>query len=125
MRIENVGLMSPGDMGQALAQQIAAKGFTVRTALERRSERSRMLARAAGLRDVGTIERLVTECDVVLSVMNPGAALDFAREAADALRASGCSTLMVDCNAIAPATAHEISGVIERAGGRFLDAGII
>ena len=125
MRIDNVGLMTPGDMGQALAQQIGAKGFSVCTALERRSERSRTLARTAGLIDVSTIGRLVTECDVVLSVMNPGAALDFAREAADALRASGEHTLIVDCNAIAPATAHEISGVIERAGGRFLDAGII
>jgi len=125
MRFENVGLMTPGDMGQALAQQIAAKGFAVRTALERRSERSRTLARAAGLADVGTIGRLLAESDVVLSVMNPGAALDFAREAADALRAGGRNTLIVDCNAIAPATAHEIAGVIERAGGRFLDAGII
>ena len=125
MRIENVGLMTPGDMGQALAQQISAKGFTVRTALDRRSERSRTLARAAELVDVGTIGRLIVECDVVLSVMNPGAALDFAGEAADALRAGGRDTLIVDCNAIAPATAHEIAGVIERAGGRFLDAGII
>ena len=27
MRIETVGLMTPGDMGQALAVQIQAKGF--------------------------------------------------------------------------------------------------
>src|SRR5262245_1958635 len=125
MRFDKIGLMTPGDMGQALAQQISAKGFVVCTALERRSERSRTLARAAGLADLGTIGRLVAECDAVLSVMNPGAALHFARETAHALRASGRSTLIVDCNAIAPDTAHEIAGVIERAGGRFLDAGII
>ena len=45
MRIGNVGLMTPGDMGQALAQQIGARGFTVRTALDLRSER-----RCAGAR---------------------------------------------------------------------------
>jgi len=125
MQIEKVGLMTPGDMGQAVAMQIKAKGFTVCTALDQRSERSRALARAAGLTDVGTVARLVAECDVVLSVMNPGAALDFARVAADALRASGRPTLIVDCNAIAPDTVHEIAGMVERAGGRFLDAGII
>ena len=125
MQIEKVGLMTPGDMGQAVAMQIKAQGFTVCTALDQRSERSRALAREAGLTDVGTVARLVAECDVVLSVMNPGAALDFAREAADALRASGRQTLIVDCNAIAPDTVHEIAGVVERAGGRFLDAGII
>src|SRR5450830_169527 len=125
MKIENVGLMSPGDMGQAVAMQIKAKGLNVYTALEHRSERTRALAREAGLTDVGTVARLVAECDVVLSILNPGAALDFAREAADALRASGRQTLIVDCNAIAPDTVHEIAGVVERAGGRFLDAGII
>ena len=62
----------------------------------------------------GAVARLVAECDVVLSILNPGAALDFAREAADALRASGRQTLIVDCNAIAPDTVHEIAGVVER-----------
>jgi 3-hydroxyisobutyrate dehydrogenase-like beta-hydroxyacid dehydrogenase len=125
MRIETVGLMTPGDMGQALALQIKARGLTVYTALDRRSERSRALAREAGLTDLGALARLVAECDVVLSVMNPGAALDFAREAAAALRDSGRRTLIVDCNAIAPETTREIAGLIEGAGGRFLDAGII
>ena len=117
--------MSPGDMGQAVAIQLKAEGFTVCTALEHRSERTRGLAREAGLTDVGTLARLVAECDVVLSIMDPGAALGFAREAADAMRAGGRSTLLVDCNAIAPETVREIAGAVAAAGGRFLDAGII
>jgi 3-hydroxyisobutyrate dehydrogenase-like beta-hydroxyacid dehydrogenase len=125
LRIRNVGLMSPGDMGQAVAMQIKAQGLTVYTALQQRSERTRTLAREAGLLDAGTIAQLVAECDVVLSVINPGAALDLAREIADAMRATGSRRLFVDCNAIAPATVREIAGVIEAAGGRFLDAGII
>jgi 3-hydroxyisobutyrate dehydrogenase-like beta-hydroxyacid dehydrogenase len=125
MRIEKVGLMTPGDMGQAVAMQIKARGFSVATALDGRSARSRALAQEAGLSDVGSIARLVAECDVVLSVMNPGAALDFARAAADALRAAGKQTLIVDCNAIAPDTVHEVARVIGGAGGRFLDGGII
>jgi 3-hydroxyisobutyrate dehydrogenase-like beta-hydroxyacid dehydrogenase len=125
LKIKSVGLMSPGDMGQALAIQIQEKGLNVYTALEHRSERTRTLAREAGLTDVGTIARLVAECDVVLSVLNPGAALDFAGEVANALRATGSHTLIVDCNAIAPGTVREIADVIEGAGGRFLDAGII
>ena len=102
-----------------------ARGFTVCTALEGRSERSRALAREAGLSDLGTLARLFADCDVVLSVMNPAAALEFARKAAQVLRDSGRHTLVVDCNAIAPDTAHEIARLIEAAGGRFLDAGII
>jgi 3-hydroxyisobutyrate dehydrogenase-like beta-hydroxyacid dehydrogenase len=125
MNIERVGVMSPGDMGQAVAIQLKAQGLNVYTALERRSERSHVLAREAALTDVGNVERLVAECDVVLSIMDPGAAVDFARAAAHALRTTGRHTLIVDCNAIAPDTVHEISGLIKQAGGRFLDAGII
>ena len=125
MKIGKVGLMTPGDMGQAVAMQIKANGFVVCTALQKRSDRSRALAQEAGLTDVGTVARLVAECDVVLSVMNPGAAVDFARDAAEGLRASGRKTLIVDCNAVAPPTVHEIAGIIEQAGGRFLDGSII
>jgi 3-hydroxyisobutyrate dehydrogenase-like beta-hydroxyacid dehydrogenase len=125
MNIEKVGLMTPGDMGQAVAVRIKDRGFAVCTALDKRSDRSRSLAREAGLTDVGSIARLVAECDVVLSIMNPAAAVEFAREAAAGLRASGRNTLIADCNAIAPDTVGEIAGLIEAAGGRFLDASII
>src|SRR5215831_4767713 len=118
MKIKSVGVMSPGDMGQAVALQIKAKGLKPYTALEHRSERTRVLAREAGLDDVGTLARLVAECDVVLSILNPGAALESARKIADALRATGSHTLIVDCNAVAPDTVREIAGVVEAAGGR-------
>jgi len=125
MKIKSVGVMSPGDMGQAVSMRLKAKGLNVYTGLEHRSERTRALAREAGLTDVGTVRRLVDKCDVVLSIMDPGAAVGFAQVASDALRATGRNTLIVDCNAIAPDTVHKIADIIEKAGGRFLDAGII
>jgi 3-hydroxyisobutyrate dehydrogenase-like beta-hydroxyacid dehydrogenase len=125
VKIGKVGVMSPGDMGQAVAIQLKAEGFDVYTALEHRSERTRGLAREAGLTDVSSLARLVGVCDAVLSIMDPGAALSFAREVAEAMRASGRQVLIVDCNAIAPETAREIARVVEAAGGRFLDGGII
>jgi 3-hydroxyisobutyrate dehydrogenase-like beta-hydroxyacid dehydrogenase len=125
MKIEHVGVMSPGDMGQAVASQIKAKGLNVYTALEHRSERTKGLAREAGLIDVGSLGELVARCDAVLSVMDPGSAVAFAREISAAIRAAGRHTLVVDCNAIAPNTAREIAGLVQQAGGRFLDGGII
>src|SRR3974377_558830 len=88
MKIENVGVMSPGDMGQAVAIQIKARGLQVYTALEHRSERTRGLAREAGLTDVGTLARLVVECDVVFSIMAPGAPADLPRKCTDLIRAT-------------------------------------
>ena len=125
MKIENIGVMSPGDMGQAVALQLKQKGFNVCTALDKRSTRSKTLAQQAGLTDVGSIGKLIETCEVILSIMNPGAALDFASELAQALGVAQRKPLFVDCNAIAPGTLQAINAKITAAGGRCLDAGII
>ena len=125
MKLQNIGIVSPGDMGQAVAQNIKNSGFTVHTALDGRSERTKALAQAAGLNDCGTMQKVVETCDVVLSILNPAAAVDNARAAAAAMTATGRRCVFVDCNAVAPQTAHEIDGIIRAAGGDCLDAGII
>jgi 3-hydroxyisobutyrate dehydrogenase-like beta-hydroxyacid dehydrogenase len=56
MAIQSVGVMSPGSMGQAIAQQLQRNGFTVCTALDGRSARSRALAAAAGITDLGCLD---------------------------------------------------------------------
>ena len=125
MKIERIGFMTPGDMGQGVALQLKNKGFTVCTALEKRSERSRKMAAEIGLTDLGSIARLTAESDLIMSVMNPGAALDFAREAAAAIRTQSKKPTYVDCNAVAPDTMREIDELMKSAGARCLDGGII
>ena len=125
MKIQSIGVMSPGDMGQAVAQQLKSKGFDVCTALDARSARSRELARQAGLTDVGSLAGLAEKCDVILSIMNPGSALEFAGELAQVLKTAKRKPLVVDCNAIAPGTMHAIDATITGAGGRCADGGII
>ncbi len=118
MKIENIGVMSPGDMGQAIAQQLKQAGLNVYTALDRRSERSKTLARQAGLTDVGSLTRLTECCDAILSIMNPGAALEFGGELAQARTGTQRRPLFVDCNAIAPVTLQEIVARICRLSSR-------
>ena len=125
MRIESIGVMTPGDMGQAIAQQLTQKGMNICTALDGRSERSKTLSRQAGLTDVGSLARLTECCDVILSIMNPGAALEFAGNLSQALTMTKRRPLFVDCNAIAPVTVQEIEVKITAAGGRFADGSII
>ena len=125
MQFKKIGVTSPGDMGQAIAMRLKACGYEVFTALEGRSARTAELAREAGLIDAGSVRKLVETCDAVLSILNPGAALDNAREVAAAIRSAKKKLVYVDCNAIAPQTGHEIEGLIREAGGIFIDAGII
>jgi 3-hydroxyisobutyrate dehydrogenase-like beta-hydroxyacid dehydrogenase len=125
MKIETIGFMTPGDMGQGVAMQLKKKGYTVCTALEKRSERSRKMAAEAGLTDVGSIAKLVAQSDLVMSVMNPGAALEFAREAAEAIKGQAHKPVFIDCNAVAPDTMREIEAAMKAAGARCLDGGLI
>jgi 3-hydroxyisobutyrate dehydrogenase-like beta-hydroxyacid dehydrogenase len=125
MQLRKFGVVSPGDMGQAVAMRLKACGYGVYTALEGRSTRTVELAKSAGLEDCGSVDRLVGTCDAVFSILNPGAALDKAREVAAAIRKSGKKILFVDCNAIAPQTVREIDSLISDAGGVFVDGGII
>lgn len=125
MQIKTIGVMSPGDMGQAIAYQLKQGGFTINTALDHRSARSKTLAREAGLTDVGSIEKLTAGCDVILSIMNPASALGFAQEAARAIATGHGKPLFVDCNAISPATLQAIEAAISGAGGRCIDGTII
>lgn len=125
MKLQHIGIVSPGDMGQAVAATLKDLGFGVHAALEGRSARTRALARDAGINDCGSMQNLVSTCDMLLSILNPGAAVDNARAAAAAMRATGRQPVFVDCNAIAPQTMLEIDAIIRTAGGDCIDAGII
>ncbi len=118
-------VVSPGDMGQAVAGRLKESGYAVHTALEGRSARTRSLAAKAGLQDAGSMNELVSRCDMVWSILNPAAAVDKARETAAAMKATGRRITYVDCNAVSPDTVREIDTVIVGAGGTFADAGII
>lgn len=118
-----IGLLSPGDMGHAVGEMLIQHGATVITCLEGRSERTRGLAQKAGIADVPTYGDLVRETDLIISILVPAEAEKTAALVAEA--ANGVDFVYADCNAIAPATAKRIGEVIEKAGGKMIDAGII
>jgi 3-hydroxyisobutyrate dehydrogenase-like beta-hydroxyacid dehydrogenase len=125
MQIKNVGVVSPGDMGQAIAKRIKESGLAVHTALDGRSERTRTLAKEAGLNDCGSMEKLVAACDLVISVINPGEAMNVARDVAAAMKKTGRKIAFADLNAVSPQTARDLDQTIRNAGGMYIDGGII
>jgi len=125
MQIRNIGVVSPGDMGQAIAGRLKERGFGVYGALDGRSERTKALAGAAGVTDCGSMEKLVLTCELVFSVINPGEALTVARQAAAAMKKTGRRIAFVDLNAVSPQTARDADRMVRDAGGMFIDGGII
>ena len=114
-----VGLLHPGEMGAAVATQLRGKGHAVLWASSGRGPETARRAEEAGLEEASTVDALVEQSDVVLSVCPPHAALDVARSVA------GFAGTYVDANAVSPETARRIAAVIEEGRGRFVDGGIV
>jgi 3-hydroxyisobutyrate dehydrogenase-like beta-hydroxyacid dehydrogenase len=105
-----VGLLHPGEMGSAVGA--AVDGEVIWASAGRSDATS---SRAAGFRDVGTVEALTGEADVILSICPPHAAVDVARAC------SGFTGIYVDANAISPQRAREVAALQPR----FVDGGIV
>jgi len=125
MQIRTIGLMSPGDMGQAVALRLKELGFVVGTALDGRSPRTRALAAEAGLTDFGDIAGLVAASDLVLSIVDPGAGMALVEQTAAALARAPKPVLFADCNALSPQTKLAMQAKLESAGAHFIDGAII
>ncbi|HAT34217.1 MAG TPA: 6-phosphogluconate dehydrogenase [Rhodospirillaceae bacterium] len=124
MTFETVAIIAQGDMGAGTGAQLVRNGLRVVTNLSGRSERSHMLAKQAGLEDVGEDNALIREADIFLSILPPGQAVALGQQMAPHIKSSGKNLIYADCNAIAPATAQEVQAIVEPAGARFVDVGI-
>ena len=125
MTLNKVAILSPGAMGHAVGRVLAEHGVDIMTCLAGRSERTHRLASAAGFTEMPTLEDLVCEADLVLSILVPVDAEAIACQLAGALKATGAQPYIADCNAISPMRSAKIETIIQSAGGRFIDASII
>lgn len=115
-----IGLLHPGDMGAAVGGCLVTAGHEVLWDPAGRSRASTGRALAAGLTGV-SLEQLVAQSSVILSICPPHAALDVARQVAEA----GYAGRYVDANAVSAATAEQVAGTVTGAGAVYVDGGII
>ena len=125
MQVRRIAILSPGEMGHSVGRCLLADGFDVATCLTGRSERTRTLTAAAGIRDEPDLDELVRNTDLILAILVPDRARALAGQVAEVMKRTGSSPAYADCNAISPDSAREIDRVVTAAGGRFIDAGII
>jgi 3-hydroxyisobutyrate dehydrogenase-like beta-hydroxyacid dehydrogenase len=109
----NVGLLHPGEMGEAVGAALVAAGHEVLWASAGRSEATR--ARAAAFEDAGTVAEVVARSEVVFSVVPPHAALELARSLPP------FDGIYVDANAVSPETTRAVGSSV----ARFVDGGIV
>ena len=125
MTLNTIAILSPGDMGHGVGKALNEHGYDVITSLAGRSQRTKDLAAAGGFRDTKSLDEMVSQADLILSILVPAEAVGVAEGVADALRATGLSRPFADCNAVSPQTARRMESIINAAGGEYIDGGII
>ena len=121
MATTTVCILHPGEMGAEVGAAARGGGARVLWVSAGRGGATRNRAGAAGLQDGGMLNAALGQSNVVLSVCPPHAAVDLAKSVA----AEGFRGTYVDANAISPDTSRRIGAIVEAAGARFVDGGII
>ena len=117
----HIGLLHPGAMGASVGAAAIERGARVLWASQDRSDDTKRRADKAGCEDLESVEALVAESDLVLSVCPPAAA----QEVAELVAGYDFDGIYVDANAIAPATSERVEAALCRSGAHFVDGGII
>ncbi|KAK3329628.1 6-phosphogluconate dehydrogenase [Apodospora peruviana] len=122
-----IGIISMGDMGSGLARLVVANGYAVATnyTIDR--------ALAAGVELTPNDQILISQCDVILSVVPPRDAIATANRIIDGLKGADRShpLYFADMNAVSPATCQTIAELFATTGdgtteaARFIDGSIL
>ena len=126
MAFRKIGILSIGEMGFHWAKLLKNRGVEVFTFDKDRGEVSRQRGENAGVRSLPSMADLVTEAELVVSIVVPSAATAVAAKVAEAVKTAGRKDLLfLDANAISPMTAEEITKTLQPAGVDFIDGCII
>lgn len=117
--MKTVGLISPGEMGASIGAAAKNATTTVIWAGDGRSEASHTRANTAELTDCNTVEQMVTQADIILSVCPP----HDAHATAATISGLNFTGVFVDCNAISPERTRQLSTLFE--SGKYVDGGIV
>ena len=121
-----VALIGLGEVGQALARDLKTAGVQSISAYDiafaDRDSPQRKAADALGIVVAASAREAASKATLAISAVTAGSDLDAAQAAAPGL-SSG--TLYVDVNSVAPMTKQHAAAIVEKAGGRYVEAAVM
>ncbi len=122
----SVAIIGLGEVGQAMARDLRKAGVKAITAYDIAfADTGSPQSRAAKALDVvvaSSAPQAVRGATFAISSVTAGSALDAARATAPGL-AGG--TMFVDVNSVSPRTKQEAAAIVEKAGGRYVEAAVM
>ncbi len=122
----SVALIGLGEVGQALATDLRKAGVKAISAYDIAfavpDSPQSLAAKALDIAVAASAPEAARRATVAISAVTAGSALDAARATAPGL-AGG--TMFVDVNSVSPRTKQEAAEIIEKAGGRYVEAAVM
>ncbi len=126
MQERNIAIIGFGEVGGILAHDLRAAGVgriaAYDIAFADPESPQSCAARERGATRCANVAEAAAGADIVISAVTAGAALDAARTAVPGL-AHG--PFFLDLNSVSPGTKREAASVVERAGGRYVEAAVM
>jgi 3-hydroxyisobutyrate dehydrogenase-like beta-hydroxyacid dehydrogenase len=117
-----IAIVSPGNMGAAIGARLVRHGFRVISPIGR-SAASETRARNAGIELVP--EAALADANYIFSIIPPKEAVATAERIAGLVASARPKPVYIDWNAVSPDTVRKIAAILDAAGARFVDGGII
>lgn len=123
--INNVTLISPGEMGSPIAEYIISSGIKVISPLNNRSEETRKRSIKSGIEDSKTLIESMKQTDLIISILVPSEAENLCKEIANISKVIDKEIYYADLNAISPKTVQNMRNILTNTKIKFIDGGII
>src|SRR4051794_13571667 len=108
-KTKTVGLLHVGEMGAAVASVLRDRGVRVVTTLRWRGPETARRAADVGVLALGSLQEVVRESDVVISLVLPDAATEVASAYCFHARQAPADAIYVDVNSVGPATVRAMA----------------
>ncbi len=127
MQLQRIGMVGYGEVGKifcaALRGQVASvSAWDLKFATAQTRVAQRTHARDAGVVACDSIAQLCADADLVISAVTASHTLEVAQVSAPHLRPG---TVFLDLNSASPGTKQQAAALIEGAGGRYVEAGVM
>jgi 3-hydroxyisobutyrate dehydrogenase-like beta-hydroxyacid dehydrogenase len=108
-------------MGSSIGRVLLKGGLQPLVCLEGRSDLSRLRAQESGFRELPSLDALVSEADMIISILVPAEAEATARLMADSMKRTGAHPPFLECNALSPASMERVTGMFASTGAALID----
>jgi 3-hydroxyisobutyrate dehydrogenase-like beta-hydroxyacid dehydrogenase len=119
-----VGVLHAGELGASVGALLRGRGVRVVTTVEGRGAATTQRTREAGMVVLGSLNEVVREADVLLSLVPPAAAAEVAAAYCEHAQVAPAGALYVDVNSVGPELAAAMARMVENCGREFVDAAI-